>query len=501
MSRAQLVTSLVCVATAVALVAAQGGDAGSNASPVGPTDILLAFDTTSSMGPSIAAAEHDAQQILASVREFSPDAHFAVASFRDRFYAGGEYSLLTPMTSDRAKVVSALGRLKPVSSANPANTPAEAYNLLFHQSYSDAHIGWRAAARKIVVVIGDAEPHGAGTDGLEGCKDRTADWDKLDTTTELAGMRAAGRTLVMIRQAQTATVSLACYATLASRAFEGGAARDGGSSAIAAPVLALVKLAYAPISVTPQLTHAVGGRTDGLTVRIANPNSFALGVDRVSVQLPAGASFVRGTTSGTLPAPTADGSTLTWAISGPLAPRRVLTGHIVLRLAGAVHGSVVGRLAATLPDGSSLATSSRATIATVRAPRRITVSVLARRGSDSATGEVGSLLVPAAAPGPGRLVLRGRARSLVLRAVGAAASTTGAPTRLTVSLVVTSSTGLRTCRTGSKGTLRVVDHDALSAAGHTHDSVRFTLPPGCGGFRLGYVDASGSATSVRVGFR
>lgn len=500
MSRTKLLGLAVCL-SALALFAAQVGDAGSNTSPLGATDILLAFDTTSSMGPSIAAAEHDAQQILSLVGEFSPNAHFAVASFRDRFYAGGEYSLLTPMTSDRAKVVAALGRLKPVSSSNPANTPAEAYNLLFHQSYTDTHVGWRAAARKIVVVIGDAEPHGAGTDGLEGCKDRTADWDKLDTAAELAGMRAAGRTLVMIRQAQTATVSLACYATLASRAFEGGAARDGGSSAIAAPVLSLVKLAYAPISVSPQLTHAVGGRTDGLTVRIVNPNTFALGVDHVSVQLPAGASFVRGTTSGTLPAPTVDGSTLTWALSGPLPPRRVLAGHLVLRLAAAVHGSVVGRLAATLPDGSALATSSRATITTVGAPHRVTVAVLAHRGPDSAIGEVGSRLSPTASSGSGRLVLRARGRSLTLRAIGAGASATGAPTAVAVKLVVGSSTGLRTCRTGSPATLRVVDHDALTRAGHTHDSIRLTLPSGCGGFRLGYTDGNGSATSVRVGFR
>ena len=43
---------------------------------------------------------------------------------------------------------------------------AEAYNLLFNKCYTDASIGWRAAARKIVVVIGDAEPHSAGAEGI-----------------------------------------------------------------------------------------------------------------------------------------------------------------------------------------------------------------------------------------------------------------------------------------------------------------------------------------------
>ena len=103
-------------------------------------------------------------------------------------------------------------------------------------------------------------------------------------------MRAAKLTLVLIRQASTATVSLACYQSLASLSYDGGAAVDGGSEAITAPIVALVKQSYAPLTVKPQLSFAVAGKTDGLTVRVVNPNAFALQVKSLTVDLPTGVS-------------------------------------------------------------------------------------------------------------------------------------------------------------------------------------------------------------------
>ena len=267
-------------AALLVLLALQAGSARSEvgSAAVQATDVLLAFDTTGSMGPSIAAAQRDASTIVSAVGGFAPNTRFAVASFRDRFYPGGQYTLVTPMTGSKAAVSAAIGKLEAVSTTDQVrDQDAEAYNLLFNKSYTDSSIGWRAASRKIVVVIGDAEPHSAGAEGLAGCADTTHDWNNLSTSHELAAMRAAKRTLVMIRQSATATTSLACYATLATLAYEGGAARDGGGQDMGAPVLALLKQAYAPFVVTPQLASAVAGKTNGLTVRIANPNNFALG--------------------------------------------------------------------------------------------------------------------------------------------------------------------------------------------------------------------------------
>ena len=71
------------------------------------------------------------------------------------------------MTGDAVKVDGAIDTL----SANGGEDYPEAYNLVFQNS-SDPATGWRANSRKLVVVIGDAEPHGAGTAGFGGCSSR-----------------------------------------------------------------------------------------------------------------------------------------------------------------------------------------------------------------------------------------------------------------------------------------------------------------------------------------
>ena len=103
-------------------------------------DVLLAFDTTGSMGPSIAAAQRDAETIVSAVGGFAVNTRFAVASFRDRFYPGGQYALLTRMTPTKASVTAAINKLAAMGSTEAADdTDAEAYNLLFNKSYTDAN--------------------------------------------------------------------------------------------------------------------------------------------------------------------------------------------------------------------------------------------------------------------------------------------------------------------------------------------------------------------------
>ena len=66
----------------------------------------------------------------------------------------------------------------------------EAYNLVFHNSYTPAlggDLGWREAAAKFVVVVGDAEPHGAASRGSPVAPNSLS--DGYSTATELAGMR------------------------------------------------------------------------------------------------------------------------------------------------------------------------------------------------------------------------------------------------------------------------------------------------------------------------
>lgn len=490
----------------VALAIPAGGSshpAGSRAEGQA-TDILFAFDTTGSMAPSIAAAKQDAQVILSSVSQFTANARFAVVSFRDRFYPGGDYTLLSSFNSSSDALVAALDKLKAVDTTNAAkDTNAEAYNLLFHQTYSDPHIGWDPSARKVVVVIGDAEPHSAGADGIPGCADKTPDWNDLNTVHELAAMRAAKRTLVMIRQSQTATASLACYSSLSSLAYEGGAALDGGGAGISTPVLDLVKRSYAPIGVTPQLTYAVQGKTDGLTIRVANPNGFPLVIGSLSVKLPPGVTFVSGSSTGNLPAPVVETDNIAWNLQAAVSPFHVLTGHIIVRLPSAATGAFVGELTTQLANGEPLTTSSTAPLHVMATPRRITASISGTRAAKSIAANISAPLGKrgSRSAGNGRIIVRtGSGRTVTLRTTNVIARTEGAPTRLSIGVSVVTAVGLSACRAGASGTIEVVDFDAIRNAVRTADSVKMLLPHACGG-TIGFSDAGGGGrTVVKLGF-
>jgi hypothetical protein len=214
--------------------------------PVPPrADIEIAIDTTSSMNPSITQAKADATAIVTGVQAVVPDTQFAVVDFRD---AGDtpEYLVRQSMTASAAAVQTAINAMAP---GGGGDFP-EAYNLVYRNSYVPAvggSIGWRADTRKFVIVIGDASPHGAGSAGVPGCTDTSADPNGLNTATELAGMKAAERTLFMILQTSSATTSLACYQGLAAGAFAGGQGVTGGTN-LSAQIVSLIQAAFANVS-------------------------------------------------------------------------------------------------------------------------------------------------------------------------------------------------------------------------------------------------------------
>jgi hypothetical protein len=313
-------------------------------------DIEIAIDTTSSMGSSISQAQADSKRLVNDVRARYPGALFAVVQFKD---AGDtpEYQLLQPMTGDATKVDNAIDTLTP---SGGGDYP-ESYNLVFQKS-TDPATGWRAGSRKLVVVIGDAEPHGAGTDGFAGCADHSTDPHALSTKTVLAGMRAAQRTLIMVRQAATASTTLECYQSLAAAGYTGGAARNGGDN-----LVSVIEALIGSAVTTPTKTTKTTGTTTTTTPR--NPNakvhfSFKTFANNVRVVAPLVGRFQLGRAisrgSGVL---NPDGSVATGGVIRTInfntSPRitssiwvRVLSGRrsfgsgfVVLRLVVEVTGS------------------------------------------------------------------------------------------------------------------------------------------------------------------
>ncbi|MGZ4400313.1 MAG: vWA domain-containing protein [Gaiellaceae bacterium] len=272
--------SLLALVSVVACAIA-GSATGAAAQPAAGTslvDIEIAIDTTGSMGGSITQAQNDAKTLVADVRARYQGAMFAVVQFRDKGDSP-EYQVMQSMTADGTLVDAAVDRLSPGGGGDDP----EALDLVFHNSVADGTIGWRAGSRKIVVVISDAEPHGAGAAGYKGCRDSSTDPFGIGTTGALAEMRAAGRTLLLVRQASTATVTLECYQSLAAAAYTGSAARNSGDKLIQVIEALITKAVQTkPSSKIKSISFTFTAYANNVRVGPPLVGRFQLGVARVS---------------------------------------------------------------------------------------------------------------------------------------------------------------------------------------------------------------------------
>jgi hypothetical protein len=257
-------------------------------------DIIVAIDTTGSMGAPIAQAQADATNMCATVKASIPGARFAAVGFGD--YPGMPsgsptdvpYTLLTPgFISDCTVFSAAIGTL----TASGGGDAPEAYNRTFFEAYSEAAYSLPVAsggrdplANQFLVVLGDAAPHSAtaygacpaappddfGRDGLPG----TA--DDLSSTTAINGLVANKIRLLMIRYTTGGvSVALPCYTSLATPTG-GTAVDDAGagtigpfivSNAMATPYTAdLVVSTGCPITFTFNPTFPTGSLTGPQTI-------------------------------------------------------------------------------------------------------------------------------------------------------------------------------------------------------------------------------------------
>jgi hypothetical protein len=479
-----------CIVAVAALIALFSGSpsgaasASTFAETPGQIDIELAFDATGSMGLSIEQAKRDGASIVARVRDVFPDTHFAVVSFRDYGNPSGDYEVLQPMTGDIAAVQAGFAKLKLASNTSPLNTPAEEYNLAFYKSYTDGAIAWRPQSRKVVVVVGDAQPHGAGMSGIAGCTDTSIDHYGLKTADVLAGMRAAQRTLLMIRQVSPkTTVSLACYEALAERAYVGGTARNGGDADLAGPIIALIQSAVAPVTLQPDIGLALGGGSAGYTATVSNPNRFALNLRSLAVTLPVGFRYRSGPSTAVLSAAAAAPATFSWPIERVLRPSQKISVHFRARAPkrpGRYAAEAMFRL--QLPGGVAIPSSGRARVRVAPRLQSLVLTTSARRplkssGTASLQGTLRIAFRPRARTlRAGRLVARrlvlrrGMGGSLMLRVRSYRIVTFGSPTVLRLALEVKHVRGMRACSPGARGSALIVDDQRFHSSGLRRDT-------------------------------
>ena len=135
-------------------------------------DILLALDTTGSMGAAITDARNDANAFVGGIQASIPGARFAVADFKDYSGLATDYPWMvhqdfTTNAPDSAcsgdshvsEVQCALNGLTAEPGSGGDN--AEAYNRAFYEAYSDTNLHWADGASRFMIVLGDSLPHDA----------------------------------------------------------------------------------------------------------------------------------------------------------------------------------------------------------------------------------------------------------------------------------------------------------------------------------------------------
>jgi hypothetical protein len=257
------VDTLTPSAVSVSLVAGTSTTINKNLSLDGlpaRADIIVAIDTTGSMGIPIAQAQADASNICSTVKGSIPGARFAAVDFED--YPGmplgapsdTPYVLLTAgFISDCTAFSAALATM----TADGGGDGPEAYNRAFFEAVSDAAYAAPVAlggrdplASQFLVVLGDATPHSAT--GFGSCANAAPDdfgrdaapggGDDLTTTATINGLIANDITLLMIRYTTGGvSVALPCYDDMAT-ATGGTAVDDSGAGSIGPFIIANANL-------------------------------------------------------------------------------------------------------------------------------------------------------------------------------------------------------------------------------------------------------------------
>lgn len=123
-------------------------------------DLCFVVDCTSSMTPFIQAAQRQAETILTTLAaQANADMRFAVVGYRDRGHE--PVCDVVPFARAEASAIrSALAILRAGASGN-----TDAAEAVFDGLVSASELVWRESALRVLVLVGDAPPHGCGAVG------------------------------------------------------------------------------------------------------------------------------------------------------------------------------------------------------------------------------------------------------------------------------------------------------------------------------------------------
>lgn len=155
------------------LLAIASGPAAVPAAAEAPphTDVMLLFNTNSSLGSELQEAQAGIREVIADVNARLPDVEYGVAEVRDYWPSVYDmeqeepeskgkppsypWKLDQPLTSDPTAVEEAVGRLE----ASGGGDAPEAYGRALWETDTNPTVGWRADARHIIILVADNVPH------------------------------------------------------------------------------------------------------------------------------------------------------------------------------------------------------------------------------------------------------------------------------------------------------------------------------------------------------
>lgn len=126
---------------------------------VGGMQLALVIDSTGSMQPTIDAARAGLREIVSVLRGIDPGLEVGLVHYKDIGELPDGAQVLVDLTDDAEKVEHRLGTLVAAGGGDMPEAVDGALALAL-----SGELGWKPAANKVVVVIGDAPPHPENVD-------------------------------------------------------------------------------------------------------------------------------------------------------------------------------------------------------------------------------------------------------------------------------------------------------------------------------------------------